>query len=264
MADNFTCDICGRVLKTAAGLAGHKQLVHSGAQAPLTGSPEVALSEMLGAVKESHDRLDQRMDNLNREIALLGNQFKSLHGKFSAFQDNCDASAKVAYLEDTQTKLADQMSTVEGFAELARATHIFDGEAGGVAFVNFANALGMGELIHYLTPEEKKTELAEMVKLAEEDERKQIFDAIQGHEEADEILRRDIAEALEKRDIARALEKEEETKKKAEADELKAIAEAFEKIEADKKAEEEQFKQDVARALEKNEEENKRKDAKRK
>jgi hypothetical protein len=59
-----------------------------------------------------------------------------------------EQGAELASLRDLQRTLGNQMSTIEGFAEMARAAHLFDSKEGGdLAAIAFMEQLGKGHLV---------------------------------------------------------------------------------------------------------------------
>lgn len=99
-------------------------------------------------------------------------------------------------LNDMREKLARQISTPEGFAELARAAHLFDSEDDDLAFINFANTIGKGHLVKYLSPGEEKVALKDLGEVYEADELVLIGEALEREEAREVELEKAIASAL--------------------------------------------------------------------
>ncbi len=131
MVDDLTCDVCGKQLKTAAGLAGHKMLAHPGTKAVPSESPELALAEMLGSVKEAYERLHQRLESFGEHFKSLQAQLTSVASTLDGFQASFDAvdSTQIAELEEETARLRKKakagddlwvkLGRPDGFAEVA-------------------------------------------------------------------------------------------------------------------------------------------------
>jgi len=89
MVEEYVCDTCGKHLKTAAGLAGHKMLAHPPAKEPTTsGSPEQAVVEMLDSVREAYGRLEGRLDDFGSQFKSLVAQLSTVDGSLDGFQNS--------------------------------------------------------------------------------------------------------------------------------------------------------------------------------
>lgn len=100
-------------------------------------------------------------------------QLADVEGRFK------EQTQELAQLRDIQRRLGDQLSTPEGFAELARSTHMFDAkEDSNLAFVTFAESLGMSHLVRNLTAEERHAALRDMTDQADQDEKSRIKAAV--------------------------------------------------------------------------------------
>lgn len=98
--EGFVCDICGKHLKTAAGLAGHKMLAHPAAKAAASVSPEEGLIELLGAVKEANDGLESEVRGFQAQLGVLSQRLDGFQSSFEAAN-----SAKVSQLEEEVANL---------------------------------------------------------------------------------------------------------------------------------------------------------------
>lgn len=100
MMEGFVCNICGKHLKTAAGLAGHKMLAHPAAKAAASVSPEEGLIELLGAVKEANDRLDSEVKGFQAQLGVLTQRLDGFQSSFEAA-----SSARVSQLKQENARL---------------------------------------------------------------------------------------------------------------------------------------------------------------
>ncbi len=116
MKAEYVCDICGKQLKNASGLAGHRMLSH-----PITrnrdnrNQPEEALAEISDDVERSIERLEQRLEDSESHVQELQEQLQTANGRlddlresmFERLQEETEARAKAESAAQTaQQELA--------------------------------------------------------------------------------------------------------------------------------------------------------------
>ena len=83
MKEEYICDICGKQLKNASGLAGHKMLAHPITRGQGNGnSTDGVLAEMPSDVKSAMERLEQRLEGSERHVQELQGQLRTANGRF--------------------------------------------------------------------------------------------------------------------------------------------------------------------------------------
>lgn len=120
MAD-FACDLCPAVLKTASGLAGHKQLKHP-AQAAVSGSAEASLGDKLSGVKQSYEQLSAKVEALSQDLANISKFQQEVGGKdMETVVTTKDLEIRDLKVELAELKKAKDLEIRDLKAELARA-----------------------------------------------------------------------------------------------------------------------------------------------
>lgn len=89
MKEEYICDICGKQLKNAAGLAGHKMLSHPITRDQDNGNPpDGALAEISDDVKRSMKRLEQRLEGSESHVQELQGQLHTANGRFDDLRES--------------------------------------------------------------------------------------------------------------------------------------------------------------------------------
>lgn len=113
MKEEYICDICGRQLKNASGLAGHKMLSHSITREQDNGNPpDGALAEMPGDVKSSTERLEDSESHVQE----LQGQLHTANGRF----DDLRESMLERLQEETEARAKAESAAQAAQQELAK------------------------------------------------------------------------------------------------------------------------------------------------
>lgn len=89
MKEIYICDICGKQLKNASGLAGHKMLAHPIVREQTrTNEPEEALVEISDDVKRSIERLEQSLENSENHVQELQGQLHTANSRFNDLRES--------------------------------------------------------------------------------------------------------------------------------------------------------------------------------
>ena len=109
MAEGYICDVCGKQLKNAAGLAGHKMLVHPVTRDQANDSlPGEALAEMPGDVKSSFER----SEDLKSQFQEVQAQLRTINGRLDDFSrsivERLQVSEKAKLEEESAAQAAQQ------------------------------------------------------------------------------------------------------------------------------------------------------------
>ena len=117
MKKEYICDICGKQLKNASGLAGHKMLSHPITRDQDNGNPpEEALAEISSDVKRSMKRLEQRLEGSESHVQALQGQLHTANGRF----DDLKESMLKRLQEETEARAKAESAAQAAQQELAK------------------------------------------------------------------------------------------------------------------------------------------------
>jgi len=111
------CEICGRSFKSAAGLSGHKQLAHGSPTARVSQEPDIALSEILGAVHEGIGALRGQVDSLKAQLDATNQRIADYRGSTTVDEKGAIEKINQALTtakEALESELAEAKKQLEG------------------------------------------------------------------------------------------------------------------------------------------------------
>lgn len=108
---DFICEVCGKHCKTGAGLAGHKMMAHPpGSQSAASNSPELAVAEMLEAVRDAYGRLEQRLGEFGGQLTALKAQLVTVDNKLGDYGIARLDEGKSVSLKEENARLNDEVA----------------------------------------------------------------------------------------------------------------------------------------------------------
>lgn len=117
MTEEYICDICGKQLKNASGLAGHKMLSHPVARDQDNGNPlGGALAGTSSDVKRSMKRLEQRLEDSESQVQELQEQLRTANGRL----DDLRESMLERLQEETEARVNEESAAQAAQQELAK------------------------------------------------------------------------------------------------------------------------------------------------
>lgn len=114
MVERYICDVCGKQLKNAAGLAGHKMLAHPVAREQANGNPpDEALAEMPRDLESASERSEEHLEDLMRQVQELQKRLDTINGRLDDFSKSMLERLQVAEKAKLEAESAAQAAHQE-------------------------------------------------------------------------------------------------------------------------------------------------------